>query len=491
VTLRGGYMAIRVAARCSSGRFTAVLSLVATACLASLAGPGIAAGPSSSLVLVLDVSGSMRGKVGGETKILGARRVLGKLIEDLPDGRPVGLFAYGHRRADDCTDIEQVAPLAPLDRKALRGAIEKLQPKGKTPITGALVAAIRALDGQSAGGTVVVVTDGLETCSGDPCAAVRAARAKNSGFVLHVIGLDVSKEDVSSLECAAQAGGGLYLAAADAGELSAALSKAVVPPVQADGVLSIKAVADGSLEDVSIRVIDASGKNIVSARSYRDPATNPRVLPLPAGVYQVEAKAVRVSGADVQRLTVEIVRGSKIEREIDLSTGELLIGVTRNGRLSDASFSIYPAGSRKAVASGRTYRAASSNPATKRLVAGEYEVELNSVEIEGDAKASLGKVTVPPRGRVRLDHAFVSGSLALAVTRGNRLVDSTVAVHGPAGEVARGRTYDKASTNPKRFELSPGNYRVDINEIKGARREINVTVTPDISVEQTVDLDKD
>jgi Ca-activated chloride channel family protein len=461
------------------------LALALTASAASAA----SAAPASDLVLILDASGSMWGQVGGEAKIAGARRVLGSLIDGLDAGRPVGLIAYGHRREADCADIEQVAPLAPLDAAALRAAVENLQPKGKTPLTAALERGFAALAGRPPGGTVVLVTDGLETCGGDPCAAVRAARAAGAEFVLHVIGFDVAKEDVSSLECAAQAGGGLYLAAADAGELAAALDRAAAPAAPADGALSVKAVADGALLDVSIEVTGAAGADVAAGRTYRDPATNPRLLPLPAGEYQVEVAALGIAGESVRRFTVEIAKGATVEREVDFSTGELVLGVTRNGALSDAVYQVFPPGSKKAAATGRTYRDAQHNPAVVRLTAGDYEIEVGSVEIEGRPKVVLGRVTVPPRGQVRLDHEFASGTLVLGVRRGDRLVDATVAIRGAAGAVASGRTYDQPASNPKSFVLPPGEYTVEVNEIRGEKRTVSVTVGAGETVVRTVDLD--
>jgi hypothetical protein len=307
--------------------------------------------------------------------------------------------------------------------------------------------------------------------------------------VLHVIGFDVAKEDVSSLECAAQAGGGLYLAAADAGELAAALDRAAAPAVTADGALSVAAVADGALLDVSIKVTDAAGDSVASGRTYRDPSTNPRLLPLPAGSFQVEVVALGVAGDGARRFPIEITKGETVEREVDFSTGELVLGVTRNGALSDAVYQVFAPGSTKAAATGRTYRDPQHNPADVRLTAGDYEVRIGAVEIEGRPEVSLGRVTVPPREQVRLDHEFASGTLVLGVRRGDRLVDATVAIRNAAGAVASGRTRDQPATNPKSFVLEPGEYRVEVSEIKGEKRTVTVTVGAGGTVEETVDLD--
>ncbi|MDY7095883.1 MAG: VWA domain-containing protein, partial [Acidobacteriota bacterium] len=152
------------------------------------------------LVLILDASGSMWGQVDGENKIVIARRALGDLLQNLPDEAQVSLLAYGHRREGDCQDVELIQPLGPLDREALSAQIEALNPKGKTPITRALEQAFEVAGESRGKTTVVLVSDGLETCGGDPCAVARQAGVD---LVLHVVGFGVEESDVSQLECTA------------------------------------------------------------------------------------------------------------------------------------------------------------------------------------------------------------------------------------------------------------------------------------------------
>jgi Mg-chelatase subunit ChlD len=181
----------------------------------------------SDLVFILDASGSMWGQVEGENKIVIARRVLADFLGNVPDSANVGLVAYGHRREAKCTDIEMVVPPARLDRSVMKKKIDSIRPKGKTPIGASLNLVFDDLVKRSRPAIVILMTDGLETCKGDPCQVVRDAKAKGVKFVLHVIGFDVSAVDVSQLQCAAQAGDGLYFAASNAGQFTAALAQAV------------------------------------------------------------------------------------------------------------------------------------------------------------------------------------------------------------------------------------------------------------------------
>ncbi|MGH7599823.1 MAG: vWA domain-containing protein [bacterium] len=225
--------------------------------------------PSNRLVLILDASGSMWGQIGGENKIVIARRVMKSLVTKLGADTQIGLVAYGHRREKDCEDIEIITPLSALNKIALAQQIEGLNPKGMTPITGAIRKAFETVPSGTGATTIVLFSDGLETCGGDPCQIVSQAKAGGANFVMHVIGFDVGKENVAQLECAAQAGGGLYLSAENADELAAAFERAVAPADPSNAFLSVKAVANNELIDVRVHVFQPGTRNeVAGGRTY-------------------------------------------------------------------------------------------------------------------------------------------------------------------------------------------------------------------------------
>lgn len=179
-------------------------------------------------MLVLDASNSMWGRVDGRPKILIAREAVAALAHALPPGTPMGLMAYGHRRAGDCADIEQLLPPGPVDPPAFARAAAALTPRGRTPIAGAVALAARAAP------RVILVSDGIETCVPDACAAVRALKAENPALLVHVIGFDVAAaRDQAALRCIAEATGGRFFPADSAADLGRALAAATasrVPP---------------------------------------------------------------------------------------------------------------------------------------------------------------------------------------------------------------------------------------------------------------------
>lgn len=199
---------------------------LSVACLAlPLAAAAQEAAPvDDPVVFVLDGSNSMWGQIDGEAKISLARGAFGDLLPRIEASRPVGLVAYGHRKQSDCSDIEVIAPPGTGNRDTMIDAVEAITPRGRTPITASLRKAAGLLeDGK---GSIILVSDGIETCGGDPCALAAELKAQNIDFVAHVVGVDIRKpEDKSALACIADLTGGTYSDVESARDLGPALEK--------------------------------------------------------------------------------------------------------------------------------------------------------------------------------------------------------------------------------------------------------------------------
>ncbi|WP_367718248.1 VWA domain-containing protein [Nitratireductor sp. GISD-1A_MAKvit] len=190
--------------------------------------PGNGINPDGrNLLVILDASGSMWGQVEGEAKIATAREALTGIMGDLDPATNVGLMAYGHRRKGDCGDTEVLYPVSNYAPGQLIPAIEGISPLGKTPIAGALKQAASAMPASGQSSSVLLISDGLETCGGDPCAA--AARLAEAGIDtrVHVVGFDLSAQEHAALQCIAENGNGTYYPANDARSFVAAVNEAV------------------------------------------------------------------------------------------------------------------------------------------------------------------------------------------------------------------------------------------------------------------------
>jgi Ca-activated chloride channel family protein len=169
---------------------------------------------NENVMLVLDVSGSMWGQINGVAKIEIARDALKSLVENWSDDREVGLVAYGHREKGSCSDIEVVMPVGPLDAASMNATVAALQPKGKTPLSAAVKMAAEALKYTEDRSTVILISDGKETCDLDPCEIGTELEKLGVDLTVHVIGFDVKKiEDQAGLQCLATNTGGQFISA--------------------------------------------------------------------------------------------------------------------------------------------------------------------------------------------------------------------------------------------------------------------------------------
>lgn len=209
-----------------------VRALAAALMLCVCVGDLDAAWAGDAAVLIIDSSGSMSQRQGAETRLDAARSVIRTQVESWPKDRPLGLVAYGHRRASDCGDIETIQPVGPADVSAVETGLARLRARGKTPLAAALRHAAGLLPPD--GGTILLVSDGLETCAQDPCAVADDLRKAHAGLIIHVIGFGMSAPDMQALACIAGKDG-LSIGAYDQQALAQALteaeeSKAQPPP---------------------------------------------------------------------------------------------------------------------------------------------------------------------------------------------------------------------------------------------------------------------
>ncbi|WP_245290168.1 MULTISPECIES: VWA domain-containing protein [unclassified Shinella] len=178
-------------------------------------------------MIVLDASGSMWGQIGGRSKIEIARETLGTVLKSVPAGTELGLMVYGHREKGSCSDIELAVPPGAGTGEAITSFVSGLNPKGKTPLTQSVEQAADILKYTEDKATVVLVTDGLETCEADPCALASALESKGVDFTTHVVGFGLTEEEGKQVACLAENTGGKYFQASDAAQLVAALTATV------------------------------------------------------------------------------------------------------------------------------------------------------------------------------------------------------------------------------------------------------------------------
>ncbi len=237
-------------------------------------------GARGAVEVILDASGSMLKRMDGTRRINIAKDAIRRTVEEtLPEGIPLALRVYGHREAGSCrTDLE--IPLAPLDRNAFLAKLDAVQAVNlaKTPIADSLVAVATDLEGAEGRRLVVLLTDGEETCEGDPAEAIRGLQEAGIDVRVNIVGFAIDDEDLKrQFSEWAELGGGQYLDAGEAAGLDEAMRKALQIPftvIDADGEAVASGLVDGDPLEVppgrySVRIDTATPK------TFRDVALAP------------------------------------------------------------------------------------------------------------------------------------------------------------------------------------------------------------------------
>lgn len=235
-----------------------------------------AASGLASVEFVLDASGSMLQRIDGVRRIELAKTALVELARDaLPANSAFALRVFGHKQAGSCrTDLE--IPLAKIDRTAAVARIQSLGAMNlaKTPIAASLLKVKDDLAGASGPTLVVLVTDGEETCDGDPKQAIEALRAAGHDVRVDIVGFAVDEVALEeTFRVWARLGGGHYFDAANGDQLRAAMRDSLRP----------------SYEVLSAGEVVGSG------------AVNGEAIELPVGSYRVR---LRGGAADLGEVTL-------------------------------------------------------------------------------------------------------------------------------------------------------------------------------------------
>ncbi|MFN3274208.1 MAG: vWA domain-containing protein [Paracoccus sp. (in: a-proteobacteria)] len=186
-------------------------------------------------VLVFDASGSMWNRVEGDlTRIEVARDVMGDYFASRDQGQPLSVIAYGHNRRGDCGDIQVIAPMGQTPPGDLEARLRALMPRGMTPLTDSLALARDQIPPTAEAADIILVTDGLETCEGDPCALAASLAAEGIDIRAHVVGFGLTRAEVDALACITDQTGGMLFDTNSGAELARALQQVSAAPPPPD-----------------------------------------------------------------------------------------------------------------------------------------------------------------------------------------------------------------------------------------------------------------
>jgi hypothetical protein len=229
-----------------------------------------ASGAGNAVEIILDASGSMLQKIGAQRRIDIAKQTLTKLTSTtIPAGTPFAMRVFG-REVDSCqTDL--FMPLGPLNGAAAGGQIAKLEAKNgaKTPIGASLAKVAEDLASVKGERVVVLLTDGEETCNGDPAAEIEKLQKSGVGVRVSIVGFAIDDPKLAiTFRQWAKTGNGAFFEANDAGGLSNAMAQAMRP---------------------GFEVVDAKGQVVAEGVAGADPV---KAMP---GSYTVRLKGQKTS----------------------------------------------------------------------------------------------------------------------------------------------------------------------------------------------------
>jgi Ca-activated chloride channel family protein len=190
-------------------------------------------------MIVFDASGSMAGNTvqglfSDITRIDEVRKALAEVLPGVTKFRKVGLITYGPGPWGQC-NVKLEFPPMPNAAERIMSVVNAINPAGKTPLVEGVKRAAEVLAYQ---GTIVLLTDGEETCGGAPCELGKAIKAAASGHLtVHVIGYQLrgfswtGAQSILDVKCLAEEAGGLYITANNRQELIDAFQKTLGCPM--------------------------------------------------------------------------------------------------------------------------------------------------------------------------------------------------------------------------------------------------------------------
>ena len=166
--------------------------------------------PLTRILFVFDASFSMYGRWQTGMKMDIAKRLFVQFLDSL-QGTPnleLGLRCYGHQYSlqpqRNCEDSKLEVPIGKpnVAIPAMKKRMETIVPKGTTPIAYTLEQCGNDFpsDNVNSRNIIILITDGIEECGGDPCAVSLALQSK--GIVLKPFVLGIGLEgNFESLNC--------------------------------------------------------------------------------------------------------------------------------------------------------------------------------------------------------------------------------------------------------------------------------------------------
>lgn len=158
------------------------------------------------VLFVFDASKSMKTTHNSTTRIQGAKELFYKFLDSLNKQKNIqfALRMYGHTikyPPGDCKDSKLVVPFGKNNIALIKSKVAEAKPTGITPIEHSLTESANDFPDAKAVNMIILITDGIEECEGDPCKARQKLMEKGIVFKPFIIGIGLSVEQIKTFEC--------------------------------------------------------------------------------------------------------------------------------------------------------------------------------------------------------------------------------------------------------------------------------------------------
>ncbi|MCH1627689.1 vWA domain-containing protein [Ferdinandcohnia quinoae] len=166
--------------------------------------------------ILVDASGSMKAKVGNKTRMDAAKEAVLEFAEQVPENATISVRVYGHKGSGSDADKKMSCGSSETfyngkyEQGAFKESLNKVKAVGWTPIALGLEKVKEDIPANTEDVVVYVVSDGIETCNGDPVQMAKDLVSADIETVVNIIGFDVDNEGQRLLKEVASAGNGEF-----------------------------------------------------------------------------------------------------------------------------------------------------------------------------------------------------------------------------------------------------------------------------------------
>lgn len=277
------------------------------------------------ILLLYDDSQSMLAKWQSGTKYDVAKKMVSNILDSLKGtaNLELALRVYGHTKRyppQDCDDTRLEVPFGKNNTEKIKKKLEEIKPSGTTPIARSLEESAKDFSFGNYRNIIILITDGIEECNGDPCAVSQALQKKGVVLKPFIIGLGVNKDFVKQFECV-----GNYYDAQDETQFRTALNVVISQalnnttcqvnlldinqrPTETNVAMTFYEMRSGTIKYDFVHTLNGKG--------------NPDTLHIdPLGLYKIVVHTI----PPVTKDSIEVVPGKHTTIGIDAAQGDLFL----------------------------------------------------------------------------------------------------------------------------------------------------------------------